>query len=55
MKKSRITINDIIEESQNLSDPEFFICGSIAFVRNYWIGLKTPGISEEKIYTEAFF
>lgn len=55
MKQGRITINDIIDESQNLLNPEFFICGSISFVREYWKGLKTSGISEEIIYTEAFF
>lgn len=55
MKKGRIPLADIIQESKNLADTEFFICGSIAFVRDYWKGLKASGIKEETIYTEAFF
>ncbi len=55
MKNGRISIADIIEQSKNLSDPEFFLCGSIAFVRDYWRGLKDGGIPEISIYTEAFF
>jgi ferredoxin-NADP reductase len=34
---------------------EFFICGSIPFVRDLWHGLKSHGIAEDRIYTEAFF
>lgn len=34
---------------------EYFICGSINFVRDMWEGLKKEGINEEQIYTEAFF
>lgn len=34
---------------------EFFICGSIPFVRNFWHGLKDQGVPEDRIYTEAFF
>lgn len=55
MKSGRIPVSDIIEQSKNLSDPEFFLCGSIAFVRDYWRGLKEGGIPEISIYTEAFF
>lgn len=55
MKMGRIMVSDIILESQHLQDSEFFICGSISFVRDYWKGLKSSGISEERIYTEAFF
>lgn len=55
MRVGRIAIQDIIDGTKNIPDPEFFICGSISFVRDYWKGLKTSGISEEKIYTEAFF
>jgi len=54
-KSGRIPIVDIIEQSKTLSDPEFFLCGSIAFVRDYWRGLKEGGIPEISIYTEAFF
>lgn len=34
---------------------EFFICGSIPFVRDFWLGLKDKGVPEDRIYTEAFF
>lgn len=34
---------------------EFFICGSIPFVRDLWHGLKSHGVAEDRIYTEAFF
>lgn len=55
MKSGRIPVTDIIEQSKNLTDPEFFLCGSIAFVRDYWRGLKEAGVPEISIYTEAFF
>lgn len=55
MKQGRIPVADVVEVSKGLSDSEFFICGSIAFVREYWKALKTAGIKEETIYTEAFF
>ncbi len=55
IKSGRIPVSDIIEQSKNLSDPEFFLCGSITFVRDYWRGLKDGGIPEISIYTEAFF
>lgn len=55
MKKGRITVADVVKESKKLKDAEFFICGSITLVRDYWRGLKDSGVPEEKIYTEAFF
>ncbi|HCC05969.1 TPA: hypothetical protein DEP94_01240 [Candidatus Nomurabacteria bacterium] len=54
-KDGRIPVADIIEQSKNLSDPEFFLCGTIPFVRDYWRGLKEGGVPEISIYTEAFF
>lgn len=55
MKKGRITIDDIANETKNIQNKEFLICGSISFVRDFWKGLKEAGIPEETIYTEAFF
>lgn len=55
IKNGRIPVEDIIEQAKNLSDTEFFLCGSISFVRDYWRGLKDSGIPEISIYTEAFF
>lgn len=51
----RIKVVDILEEIKNIKDKELLICGSIPFVRDFWKGLKDSGISEETIYTEAFF
>jgi ferredoxin-NADP reductase len=34
---------------------EILICGSIQFTRDVWKGLKNTGLSEDIIYTEAFF
>lgn len=53
--KTRIPIHHIVKHQKQFADLEFFICGSIPFVRDYWRGLKDSGVVEEKIYTEAFF
>ncbi len=55
IKSGRIPARDILDTTQELPEREFFICGSIAFVRDYWRGLKESGIQEECIYTESFF
>lgn len=55
MKSGRIAVDGIGNELNLLPDAEFLLCGSIAFVRDYWRGLKGAGVLEEKIYTEAFF
>ncbi len=39
----------------DFKNPEVLICGSIPFVRDFWQGLRAGGVSEEAIYTEAFF
>ena len=54
-KNRRIQFQDILKDTNNLEDKEIFICGSIAFVRDFWKGLKSVGIDEDIIYTEAFF
>jgi ferredoxin-NADP reductase len=38
-----------------LESTEFMLCGSIAFVRDLWRGLRAGGVPEDRIYTEAFF
>lgn len=50
----RMHADDVIERSRP-EYSEFFICGSISFVRDMWRDLRKNGIPEEKIYTEAFF
>jgi ferredoxin-NADP reductase len=51
----RMEPREIIEKLPTLKSPEFFICGSIAFVRDMWNGLKKNGVPEDSIFTEAFF
>lgn len=55
----RITPSFIVKEINNIfsddSENEYFICGSIAFVRDMWDGFRKEDINEEQIYTEAFF
>ena len=55
MTHGRMTADAIIREVGNAPDPEYFICGSIEFVRDLWRGLKAAGVPEERLYTEAFF
>lgn len=55
LKEGRIPMHDILEYSKLAPEQEFFVCGSIEFVRDYWRTLKSLGIGEEAIYTEAFF
>lgn len=50
----RIEIGDILGKKDQ-KDGEFFICGSIPFVRDIWKGLRDKGVLEENICTEAFF
>lgn len=55
MRGGRIAAAEIAKRSRGLSHPEFFLCGSISFIRDLWNGLRASGIPEESIYTEAFF
>lgn len=55
IKYERISIGDIEEVTKDMDEKEYFLCGSIAFVRDFWRGLKNAGIKEESIFTEAFF
>jgi ferredoxin-NADP reductase len=54
-KIGRIKVTDILEETKDIKDKEFLICGGIPFVRDFWKGLKEGGVPEETICTEAFF
>jgi len=51
----KITTDRILENISNIKNTEFLLCGSISFVRDMRLGLKTKGVFEEAIYTEAFF
>lgn len=51
----RISAEAVVRMAGDAPDPEFFICGSISFVRDLWRGLRAAGIGEDRLYTEAFF
>lgn len=50
----RINIDNLINKLPQ-DNSEYFICGSISFVRDIWKKLVDLGIKEDTIYTEAFF
>jgi ferredoxin-NADP reductase len=47
----RIELSDILISNKY----DYFICGSIAFVRDFWTIIKKSGIDDMNIYTESFF
>ncbi len=51
----RIHPSEIIRNIKEIKKTEFMVCGSIEFTRDMWRGLKDLGVSEDMIYTEAFF
>ena len=52
----RMSADDALETlSEENTETEFMLCGSIEFVRDMWRGLRAHNISEIAIYTEAFF
>ncbi len=55
MIAGRITGQKILDHTPTPTNSEFFICGSISFTRDMWKSLKSLGVSEDSIYTEAFF
>lgn len=55
MINSRININSIMEKTPHVDLNEYFICGSISFVRDIWKDLRKVGVPEDLIFTEAFF
>ena len=55
MERGRMSAERILPLIEDVSNAEFMLCGSIAFVRDLWKGLCSAGVGEERIYTEAFF
>lgn len=55
MVKGRIDVVTLLHTLEKTTDKEFLICGSISFVRDIWKALRDQGISEDALYTEAFF
>jgi ferredoxin-NADP reductase len=53
--QGRMTSGELLLPYKEDRSTEFMICGSIAFVRELWKGLKEGGVPEDQLYTEAFF
>ncbi len=51
----RISSEKILKNIQNTTETEFLLCGSVSFTRDIWRDLKTHGVSDNQILTEAFF
>ena len=51
--RNKLESLDLFEK--RAASAEFLICGSIPFTRDIWKALRGLGVSEELIYTEAFF
>lgn len=53
--KRRMSADDILKSIDDLHNPEFLICGSISFTGDMWKALRQKGVSQDALYTEAFF
>lgn len=51
----RIDKRTIRKYVPKLNDKCYYVCGSVGFVNDVWRMLKEMGVSEENIYTEAFY
>jgi ferredoxin-NADP reductase len=51
----RLELQDIKRVVKNTKKQNYFICGPISFVDDFWRDLKNLGIEEDRILTEAFF
>jgi ferredoxin-NADP reductase len=53
--QGRMDASAILRDLAHGSESEFLLCGSISFVRDMWRDLRSNGVQEEQLYTEAFF
>lgn len=51
----RMNVPDIKKRLGNLKKQDYFICGTIGFVKDFWEQLKNAGVDEDNIYIETFF
>ncbi len=51
----RMTAAKILEMVGKQQLAEYMLCGPISFTRDLWRGFRALGVSEEALYTEAFF
>lgn len=54
-RSGRISVDRIAHLHKSDANAEYFMCGSIPFVRDMWRNLRSYNIPEERLYTEAFF
>lgn len=54
-QSGRLSAPRILELTTSLPAPEFFLCGSIKFVRDLYKDLKAHDIPAERLYTEGFY
>jgi len=52
---SRMNADYILKGVSGCPKPEFLLCGSIPFIRDIWRDLRSKGVPEDSLYTEAFF
>jgi len=51
----RMNAEDVLRHKREGKQTEILICGSIDFTRSLWRELRENGVSEDELYTEAFF
>lgn len=54
-REGRVSVKDVVATQDPGMKAEYFVCGSISFVRDIWRELRNFCVQEEQIYTEAFF
>lgn len=54
-RDGRISVVSVVTAQDPDRKAEYFVCGSISFVRDIWRELRSLCVHEEQIYTEAFF
>jgi nitric oxide dioxygenase len=52
---TRINSDIIKKYVDSLDNKDYYVCGSIGFVKDMWTLLKSIGILEESIFTETFY
>ncbi len=51
----RLEIKNIEQKINDITNYNYFICGSVSYVNDFWKGLKEKGVDEDNIFIEAFF
>lgn len=54
-ESGRINVESIKKQVADYKNQNYYLCGSIGFVNSMWKMIGGLGVSEESIFTEAFF